>query len=180
MSYPPPPVVRPRFRVTRFGGGCSDAFVDGEVASEACFRFKEALARDGVFPVDAGVDAEGWGGCGIVLCCFRGELEAEGGAFWGELIVEVVGAEEGLVMEAGALEYNVTAGLGGGTPLGLAYEAKGCGGPPPLLWMLVVWFRPFIMGNGPGCRFGFSRSLIANFDSASVLLLSTTSPKACR
>jgi hypothetical protein len=40
------PLVRPRLRVTRFGGGCSVVTV-GEDTSD-CFRFKEALDRWGV------------------------------------------------------------------------------------------------------------------------------------
>lgn len=110
----PPPVVRPRLRVTRFVGGCSGAAVAGEVASDTCFLLRDAFVIAGVLLVDAGVDAAGTdapdgGGCccwGIVLCCFCGELLAEGGAFLGELmVVEGVGAgAEGFVTDAGALE----------------------------------------------------------------------------
>jgi hypothetical protein len=76
--------------VVRFVGGWSGP-VAGDEAS-VCFRFKEALDIEGVLvsvdavvpeleleicaDVDAGPDD-----CGTVLCCFRGELSADGGAF---------------------------------------------------------------------------------------------------
>lgn len=87
--YPPPPRVR--LRVARFaGGGWSDP-VAGDTVS-VCFRFKDALDIEGVL---VGADATvpepepevctdvnaGPAGCGTVLCCFRGELLADEGAF---------------------------------------------------------------------------------------------------
>jgi hypothetical protein len=41
---------------------------------------------------------------GMVLCCFCGELCADGGAFWGELMEDEGCADTGLVTEGGALE----------------------------------------------------------------------------
>lgn len=61
---------------------------------DGCLRFSEAFDSAGVFAVDVGVDEDAvdddafWL-CGIVLCCFVGELWADGGAFWGELIEDV-------------------------------------------------------------------------------------------
>jgi hypothetical protein len=48
-EYYPPPAVRPRLlRVTRLVGGCSTFVVVGEVTSEPCLRFREALDNEGV------------------------------------------------------------------------------------------------------------------------------------
>jgi hypothetical protein len=92
------------------------AVVEEEV-SDACLRFEgtlevlvivlDATEGDTVDAVDDDDDA--WFCWGIVLCCFCGELLAEGGAFFGEFMD---GADEGFgggfVTEGGALEYSVT------------------------------------------------------------------------
>lgn len=89
-------------------------------AASVCFRFKELDIEDVLVDADVpvvepdpgvcvGVDAEP-GACGTVLCCFRGELFADGGAFCG---VDGVGCElDGGLVGGGTLEYKVTAGLG--------------------------------------------------------------------
>lgn len=62
----------------------------------------------------------------MVLCCFCGELVAEGETFWGEFMEGGgCGFDEGLVTDAGALEYNVTAGVDV-TPLEEGKCTKGC------------------------------------------------------
>lgn len=111
--------MRPRFRAFRFAGGCSIVVVVGDAAL-SCLRFKDALDSAGVFVVpddtvgeetDADEEEEPCDCCGIDLCCFCGELPADRGAFWGELMGgggcnwEL---DEGLVTEDGALEYSVT------------------------------------------------------------------------
>jgi hypothetical protein len=58
------------------------------------------------------VEDDAWFGWGIVLCCFCGELLADGGAFFGEFVSGAGGGFGGFwggfVTEGGALEYNVT------------------------------------------------------------------------
>lgn len=57
-------------------------------------------------------DDDAWFCCGIVLCCFCGELVADDGAFWGEVMDGAGGGfVGGFVTEGGALEYNVTGGV---------------------------------------------------------------------
>jgi len=87
--YPAPPGALLRFeRAGRLlADGCCSVMGD---AASPCFRFSVALANAGVLEEAKGVDAEvdapgvaalaGWG---TVLFCFRGELVAEGGPFWG-------------------------------------------------------------------------------------------------
>jgi hypothetical protein len=142
------------------------------VASPPCLRLRDALARAGVLVVvpddtegEAAVtedDAEACGCCGIVLCCFKGELFADEG-FFGEFIDWVVeGLPEGLVTEGGALEYNVTAGVGA-TLLTLLCIAKGFEerlGLTPLI--MLAWG-----GGMKGCN---SRIFMANLLSASITI----------
>jgi len=120
--YPPPPVVR-RLRVARFCGCCSGPVV-GDAVSD-CFLFKEVLDVDGVILGPDGVDPEpeacpdvdaGPGGCGIVLCCFCGELLAEGGTFCGVPMDGPGCGSDDELCEGGTLEYKVTGG-DGFTPL---------------------------------------------------------------
>lgn len=90
------------------------------------------------------------------MCCFCGEFCADKGAFCGELIVEVVGADEGFVTDGGALEYSVDAAL-------LWFEKGGAKGRDG--WPFGI---PFNNGGAPGggrpCE---SRILAAYLDSAS-------------
>lgn len=72
-------------------------------------------------------EADAWACCGIVLCCFCGELLAEGG-FLGEFKDWAVEwFPEGLVTDGGALEYNVTAGVGATLLTLLCIGANGLG-----------------------------------------------------
>jgi len=101
--------------------------VVGDVVSGPCLRLSDALDSAGVLFVapdetagdEAGAveDDEAPGVCcGIVLCCFWGELPADWGGFFGETMAPMgvrAGLPDGLVTEGGALEYNVTAGVEG-------------------------------------------------------------------
>lgn len=110
--------MRRLLRVTRFVRCCSGPVV-GEVVSD-CFRFRELLAKDGVIFGPDGVDPEPDacpdvdaepGGCGIVLCCFCGELLAEEGKFCG-VPTDGPGCEsDEVLVGGGTLEYKVTAGV---------------------------------------------------------------------
>lgn len=66
----------------------------------------DVIEGDAVGAVDDDDDA--WFCWGIVLCCFCGELLADGGAFFGEVVGWAGGFEGGFVTEGGALEYSVT------------------------------------------------------------------------
>ena len=67
----------------------------------------EVIEGDAVGAVDDDDDA--WFCWGIVLCCFCGELLADGGAFFGEVVGWAgAGFGGGFVTEGGALEYSVT------------------------------------------------------------------------
>jgi hypothetical protein len=98
--------------VVLFAGGWSGP-VTGDPES-VCFRFKDVgVGADAPVPEPEPevcvVDAEP-GGCGTVLCCFRGELLADGGAFWG--VDGVCWELDGGLVGGGTLEYKVTAGVG--------------------------------------------------------------------
>lgn len=149
-------------------GGWSDGAVVGDAASGPCFRLSDAFASAGVLvaPDDMAGDAAGAVaeedpacGWGIVLCCFCGELLADDDAFFGELFVGVGG---GLVTDGGALEYRVTAGVGGTLPAPLCMGANGLGGA-------LLGMAPFmrLLGGG-GLYTCISRSFDANFLSASI------------
>lgn len=88
MHYPPPPVVRRRRAERLFGGSVAAVGVSAGPA----LRLSGALANAGVLFVVlvVGVDADATDPfpVGMVLCCFCGELCADGGAFWGELMEE--------------------------------------------------------------------------------------------
>jgi len=115
-SYPAP--VCRRFRI-RFSGS-SGVAVGGEEASDTCLRLEGTLEGvlvivpdetdgDAVGAVDDDDDA--WLCWGIVLCCFCGELLADGGAFLGECMDGAGGGlGGGFVTDGGTLEYRVTGG----------------------------------------------------------------------
>lgn len=105
-------------------------------------------------------DADACGCWGIVLCCFRGELLADGG-FFGEFKGWAAeGLPDGLVTDDGTLEYsNVTAGVKLLTlPWPNGFEERL--GLPPLI----------MLACGGGMKGCISLIFMANLLSASVTM----------
>lgn len=73
-----------------------------------CFRFKVAFDIDGVPLAGPEPEAEAAEGGGIDLCCFCGELWADGGAFCGVPTGGIGCALDGALAGGG---YSVTAGF---------------------------------------------------------------------